>query len=393
MEGRILHRLRQIAPNRGVLFVLAVFFVLLEGGIWYLESKNIPIGKNLRFRPGYVILLILCVIHGVTRVVLVHPIWNSGYQTWLESTPWTSSKALPLGPAELVWEDGLILGPLILLSAVFPQPRALHLLCAFLVSHLLALTATLFLTRSWAIGYSTAFALGLAVWLSRQPLSSLVVSTLIYLIAYEGLRRGFDRFPWKRFDLPKTDAGEPSQHTPSGRGWPHDRMLGEVVGAYRISRIDAVLCCMLGSWWLFVFSSFVGDPNGRRTPLLFLFAAALIGAPFGRLYLYTVGYIFPITLWARIWTGRWIIPGYDQVFVGPISSFLVGLSCLALLPAWGVPFDLSLAIAMGLIVLVALITPPRLKRWRLTGQHRIVSAMSLQNQGSATKDATFVKVG
>jgi hypothetical protein len=394
MLGDIFYRLRQIAPNRSVVVTFGGFFVLLEGGIRYMEARNIPIVNNLPFRPGYVLLLMQSVIHGLNRVVFVHPIWNSGYQTWLESTPWTSRKPLPMGPAELVWQDGLVLGPLILLSGLLPEPGAVHLLCAFLLSHLVALTVTLFLTGVWANGYVTAFALGLAVWLWRQPLACLVASTTVYLIAYEGLWRGFDQFPWKRFDRPNTNAGQPSRNVPAGTcGWPHDRMMGEVVGTDGISRIDAVLCCMLGSWWLFVLSWLIGDHNGARTPLMFPFAFALVGCPLGRLYFYILGYISPITFWARIWTGRWIIPGYDQVFVGPICSFLVGPSSLALLRAWSVPLDLSLAIATGLTVLVALITPPRLKRWRLTGQHRIVFAMSLENSQANTKVANLVKVG
>ena len=73
-------------------------------------------------------LFMASVLHGTIRVFAIHPIWNEGYQGWLESTPWFSRKPLPLGPVELVWEDGLILGPLILLSAVLPEPGALHLL-------------------------------------------------------------------------------------------------------------------------------------------------------------------------------------------------------------------------------------------------------------------------
>jgi hypothetical protein len=394
MAGRIFRRFRQIAPNRVVVVTLAVFFVVLEGAIWYLESQKIPIGNQLRFRPGYVILLIFSAIHGLDRVVFVHPIWNSGYLAWLESTPWSRRKALPMGPAELVWEDGFILGALILMSAVLPEPRALSLLCVFLFFHLFALTITLFRTRNWAIGYTTAFALGLAVWLWRQPLACLAASTLIYLMAYEGLWRGFAQFPWKRFDQPKDDAGQPTRTARVGTcGWPHDRMLGEVTGVQWIPQIDSVLCCMLGGWWLFVLTSFISDSAGRRAALLTTFVFALVLCPLGRLYFYTSGYIFPISLWARIWTGRLIIAGYDQVFVGPICSFLVAPVSLALLQSWSVPLELSLPIATGLTVLAALIAPPTVQRWRLTGQHRIVHAMSLQNSQPKDGLAKFVKVG
>jgi energy-coupling factor transporter ATP-binding protein EcfA2 len=137
-------------------------------------------------------------------------------------------------------------------------------------------------------------------------------------MVYEGLRRGFDHFPWKHFETPTADSDLTAGRGPSGMwGWPYDRMLREVVGDQSISRIDAILCCMLGSW--------------------------------------------------------------------PLS--------VALLRAWRVPLDFSLPIATGLILLVALITPPRLKRWRLTGQHRIVHAMSFATAQAGSKVAKFVKVG
>jgi hypothetical protein len=391
---RTFYRFRRIAPNRWAIFVLGLLFLLVEGGCRYLESKNIPVAVNWRFRPAHALLVIATVLYGVARAVATHPIWNPGYQIWLESTPWVSRKPLPMGPVELVWEDGLILGPLLLLSALLPEPRSMQLICAFLLRHLLILTATLFLTRAWAIAYASAFALGLAVWLWRQPLVCLVASTLVYLMAYDGLRRGFDRFPWKRLQMPNADADLVSAGGPSEMlGWPYDRMLREVVSGHENSGTNAVLCCMLGGWWLFVLSSFVGDPGDRQVVLSFPFIIMLAVCPAARLYVYMMGYIFPITFWARIRTGRWIIPGYDQVFVAPICSLVVGPLSLALLRAWSVSIDLALPIATGLVPLVALVTPPSLKRWRLTGQHRIVHAMSLSNPQANTKLAKFVKVG
>jgi hypothetical protein len=394
MAGRTFYRFRQIARNRGAILVLGLLFLLVEGGCRYLESKNIPVAVNLRFRPAYALLFMIAVFYGIARVAATHPSWNPGYQTWLESTPWTSRKPLPMGPVELVWEDGLILGPLILLSALLPEPRAMHLICAFLLSHLLILTVTLFLTRAWAIAYLAAFALGLAVWLWRQPLACLVASTLVYLMAYEGLRRGIERFPWNRLQMPNADADLVSLDGPSEMlGWPYDRMLREVKGGHKNYGTDAVLCCMLGGWWLFVLSSLIGVRGDRQVVLYLPFIIVLAVCPAVRLYVYTMGYIFPISLWARITTGRWIVPGYDQVFVGPICSLLVGPLTLALLHTWSVPLDLALPIATGLVPLVALNAPPGLKRWRLTGQHRIVHAMSLSNPQANTKLAKFVRVG
>ena len=90
MAHRVIHRLRQMTLRRGKsLVVTAIPFLLLEGFCRYLESKNIPIAVNPEIRPGYYWLFAVCVIYGLARVVAIHPIWNPGYQTWLESTPWT----------------------------------------------------------------------------------------------------------------------------------------------------------------------------------------------------------------------------------------------------------------------------------------------------------------
>ena len=81
----------------------------------------------------------------------------------------------------------------------------------------------------------------------------------------------------------------------------------------------------------------------------------------------------PISLWGRIMTARWIIPGYDCVFVAPLCTLLVALIGLAVGivadPAyWGtVVYPLTMAAAL----IVALNMGPSLARWRLTGHHRI----------------------
>ena len=85
-----------------------------------------------------------------------------------------------------------------------------------------------------------------------------------------------------------------------------------------------------------------------------------------------------------------VIPGYDQVFVAPLLIFAIGPSSVYSLYACGLPLDVSMAISIGLTVLVAAITPPRLRRWRLIGQHRIVFVIP-QNQSKA--NAPFVQVG
>jgi hypothetical protein len=357
-------------------------FLLVEGPIHYFEwqaGQRAP----LRTRPGTVILLISCVNYALFRVFAFHPIFRKGYRTWLESTPWTYRKPLPLGPVELSWRDGLVLGSLLLLSATLPEPNAMRLLCTYLLANLLAILCSFFLTRSSGFAYVTAFALGLAVLFWHQPEICLAALAGVYLIAYEGLRRALASFPWQARKLP--GLNEDMSVLTLGLdgeacGWPHDRLMGEIVDGQLISRIDVVLVCMLASWWATVLISLIHDPDGRLAISGGVFGLVMFFLPFGRIARYTAGYSSPISFWGRIRTFRWIIPGYDQIFVAPFCAMMAGVATLALLHACRLPLFICLTFASGMVILVTVLTPPRLRLWRLTGQHRIVSMNGMGGQ-------------
>ncbi len=344
---------------------------MLEGPILYFEWRA-GVRAPFRTRPGTVLLFVACVNYALFRGFAFHPIFRSGYRTWLESTPWTYRKPLPLGPVELTWRDGVVLGGMILLSATQPEPYAPQLLCTYLLVNLLALLCSFWLTRSWEFGYVTAFSLGLAVLFWRQSPICLATLTGVYLIAYEGLRRAMASFPWTARKLPTFSDDMSSLNWDNEPcGWPHDRMMAEIVNDRRISRIDVVLGCMLVSWWMAVLISLIDDPLNRLGVSVAAFVMAMVFVPLARWLIYASGYSPPINFWARIWTLRWIIPGYDQIFVAPICALIAGPTTLVLLRACGLPQHLGLTFAAGMVVLVGTLTPPRLRHWRLTGQHRI----------------------
>ncbi len=379
-------RFRQIAPDRGRIIAFLVLFVSFEALIHHLESINIPISERLPIRPATALLLLFAASYGVARVTDFHPVFQTDYRAWLEATPWNNTKPLPLGPVELVFEDGLVLGPLLLLSATLPQPRAMSLLCVFLLCHLGAIVVSLWLTRMRLIGYLSAFGLGFAVWQWHQPIACVATAAVVYLIAYEGFVQALDRFPWAPRLLPlASDIFAPlSQREPIG--WPHDRMLGDVVAAGGISRIDAILCGALGSWWVYVLASFIRDEANRVGLLAMMSSIVFMAAPLMRLGIYTQGYAPPLSVWGRIRTLRWIIPRNDVVLVGPIAALLAGPATAGLLYACRCPLDACITAGAGVTVIVALIAPPRLRRWRLTGGHRIGHGIVASNQA-------FIKVG
>ena len=62
---------------------------------------------RLPIRPGRCCLIAGAVLLGFYRVIAFHPYFRADYLRWLKSTPWTVRKPLPVGPVELVPEDGL----------------------------------------------------------------------------------------------------------------------------------------------------------------------------------------------------------------------------------------------------------------------------------------------
>ena len=60
------------------------------------------------------------------------------------------------------------------------------------------------------------------------------------------------------------------------------------------------------------------------------------------------------------------------MFVAPICTLLIGPFALGVLASGRLPVEICFSTAAGLTLLVALLAPPRLRRWRLTGRHRIV---------------------
>ncbi len=100
-----------------------------------------------------------------------------------------------------------------------------------------------------------------------------------------------------------------------------------------------------------------------------------IFVPLFRLSTYATLYRAPISILGRICTGRWIIPGYDVCSVGPFLSLVGAIAVYALTPR-----EISPSLAITTSLLLALITPPGLAQWRLTGKHRIVAVDLAQRQ-------------
>jgi hypothetical protein len=228
-------------------------------------------------------------------------------------------------------------------------------------------------------GYCALLFLGFIPQFWRWQWVDFAILTGIYLLVHEGLWHALRKFPWQTEgflrDFGLVNDPAVTNANPSC-GWSFDRFYRDIRMATGVNRIDAVIGCMLGSWWLFSAISLIPDARERGLASAFIVIPAIFASAGARFLIYVRGCRAPISFWGRIWTFRWIIPRFDQIFVGPICSVLGGFLVLSFLRYRLVPVEVCYSAAGGVAVLLALVSPPTLKRFRLVGQHRLAPTLS-----------------
>src|SRR5260370_9645796 len=107
--------LRVVLPPTGWLITSAMASGIAVAVLLYCEWH---LGQDLSTERRNCFLLLGCGVIGYAahRVQTFHPVFQSEYRDWLVTTPWTSRKALPLGPVQLVLQDGMIVGLYLLMA-------------------------------------------------------------------------------------------------------------------------------------------------------------------------------------------------------------------------------------------------------------------------------------
>ncbi len=379
----ILTRLRVVLPEGAALTVFALIYLLLEAPYAYLEWR---VGRPLDVpRPGMLVARLAALAYGGWRALAFHPAYRGDYRIWLERGPWTSRKPLPAGPIALSWEDALPAGALALMAAFHGPSGPFIVLGLFLIGHQAIVAVASFTTGATPFGYAVAFLIGLSIRLWPEPRDFLAAAVAGYLVGWAGLRVSLAKFPWPGYR--KAGANDPKQAIREAAcGWPFDQLQPKARSGRILPAHAGVLISLLAGWYLFAAESFFPDPAARRLFLHLGFVNAILILAFGRASLYGLGYAPPISLWGRLRTSRWIVPGHDQVYLAPLCTILVGVLALDRFRPPGLVDDTFLPIALAVACLVALTTGPSLARWRLTGRHRITLGVS-------KKGGEFVKVG
>lgn len=383
--------LRPVMPPTWTVALFVVLYVAFEGLIVFLEFR---LGGRLDIpaRSGSILLAAACLSFGAFRAVAFHPFFQPRYRNWLKAVPWTGAKPLPLGPVHFVWQDVVILAALGVLGWLQRGFHPLWVVSWVMAGWLPLVGLTLRPSGAWGFNYAVWFGLGLMLWLARQPVAYAAAAVVTYLAAWFGLRHSLARFPWEGVadDSPVNHLLTRRDQTPiilgAWFGWPFDHLGPKFPPYWKISLADAALTGLLMGWWLYAIGSQI-PPGERATTLSGLHSLGLFGLTVGRVVLYCGGYWPPMSLLGRLRLGRWIIPGYDKVFLAPLGVLAVALLAPELVTWSGLAAEYGLPMTFALGVFLTLGAGPGLIAWRLTGNHRIVSGMLVSNP------QTFLKVG
>ncbi|QDS98338.1 hypothetical protein [Adhaeretor mobilis] len=336
---------------------------------------------------------------GISRAVQGNPAYQDEYRQWLLTTPWSPEKPLPLGPVRLTVLDLVLLLVGTVVRPVDSAPWAVAL--AFLGTYSGVLIATNY--RSGQDGatffcITTASLLPLAIFYSITDSIDWPVFALLFVITAVcqwAWLRTLNSFPWENLPGWKFQFLGSKTKRPERRDnlWPRVHPWEEFDVQTQVTpRQILYLACLWG--WVAAMTVFtiqetiksaVGDYSEEEFALVASLAwgiplVAAVTLALMRFIRYRPHCSPPLSLWARLRTGRWLLSKHDHVYTAPLAVLLGGLmgaGVLALLP-----FHLALEAFIGTAIPTALAfgLGPSLAEWRLTGGYRMSVAPPTENR-------------
>jgi hypothetical protein len=372
--------LRAVLRHLPPLWLIATFLVCY-GAVWGLEVlfRGIldaldPASKATLLQPFLVLEMGVAVFGAVAfavwRVCALHPIVNQEYRQWLQRVPWTPDRPLPMGSVLPGLFDVVVLAVLCWMAG-WPWPFSpLAPILGYLVMSTIAACVISGVTRQRAVLYGLLFALGLSIRLAGNPFLSLAVFAIAFPIVLVGLRRSIEPDRWPDYALSLRVLSEKEKPASKELGWPF-AFLGPKAAPRLVRWPDTLAIALLVGWFLHaILGHFTFDlQESQALSQLVLGIAPLVALV--RIVGYVVKHAAPISLFGRLLTGRWIIPGYDRVFLASLYT------CVAVALAEGLVYQLNipavigqpLVVALGVFLLLSV--GPTYRNWQLTGSHRI----------------------
>src|ERR1041385_2008172 len=369
------------------LFIVA--WAIVEGGILLIQimTPGYPLGTaDMDEISGIRTVVLACAaaVYVLVRLWRFHPVCNPAYVAWLELSPWTSNKPLPLGPIHLAWQDAVVVGVLTALARWHAQVSAEVPLIAFGVTYLCGLNLLLALTRRWTSCLVLGFLWPILILPQAKGWPDIAVFAAIVLVLWHGIRASLRAFPQGfvpgsvqtlsqrprsllqvQFDLRVPGLSSQAFDTSSKAiGWPYLALSPKVEFPSVSTRTSFFMALLLG-WWTFCMSlAFEDAPN----PGFLLFLGLMLAGI--RLLIYCLNVAAPFNLWGRLATGRLVLPGFDRVFLTPLAVIVLAGFGGAVLRGAASHAALAGACVVAVLWFVVFAGGPTLRDWLLTSEHR-----------------------
>ena len=398
--SRLLGRFRLLVPPATYMVMYVLIYVLCN-----LPVLQFGLNPQAPAPPGVLVarrgaLILGLLAYGAYRVFAFHPFYRAGYRKWLESTPWTWRRPLPVGPVYPVIEDVIIISAISAPAWFFGDFDYLATFSIAIAAYLMVLCWTLPTTGAWGFHIPVALLVGLALRLWDQPAWSYSGAVLLALVfGLVGLGRSLKRWPWglgargldpSKLEKLMTQSLPDQVGTGTNQlGWPYDRLgpRRDQPPTWR-ETVDSFFACVTVAWWFYAILGLAPE-NGRGPISVMVLMYAMLFMLVHRITRYMVGYASPLGLFGRIARFSPIIPSYDQVFAAPVAAVFAVTAGPWLLHRVGLPWDACAAVALGTSLLALFLGGPDRRRWQLTAKHRVVPAMT----STARTKGGFIQVG
>ena len=375
----MIKQFKQVMPRTVCIIPFAFVYILTYSANIWLAPFDEPVPVEI-VNVRLAIVLFTTVLYAVHRIINFCPLFRSGYGQWLTLSPWTFEKPLPMGPVHLTWVDSFVIGSLTslvyfdgILNPTWPA-------IAFLsVQTVLLAISTLLIEESKPFSYVFVgiILLPFTVFPFRNHLIALLVLVILYTMTYASYRMILKNFPWNTSFWKSDPIKKLRKQAIENRviGFPH-RIFNAKDSLPSLSFTEAIICSLLITWYLHIIRWLINEPYDLT---LFFMAAILLS--FFRLLAYVCPcYGPPISLWGRICKFRFIIPGYDKIFLAPICIIAASIILPCSLATIGIGKTWGIEISVFVLLLLAFSFPPSLKKWRLTGKYRMVFSRNFRQE-------------
>lgn len=314
------------------------------------------------------IVLLLPVFMAIYRGYVTNPLLRKRYGEFLSLLPWDITKPLPGGSVHITVGDIFFILLLSLCGFLSIPVLVFYPPIMFLTVYLGCMIASIYGKETRAV-YIILYLIPLSLLLVPDWIYVLGMLVAIYLFCRMALRRALSNFPWnsRLWHYRASEEDIKNAFLTNTIIWPHLPM-NEHKPAFSINTRQSLNLAALAAWWGFVLMHAFNWPTEVFFPvyLYFLFTAC-----FWRVSIYISRYSSPVNLFGRLFRFKFIIPGYDYVFIAPLLTLLIGGACVRIIPCIDIPEDVGYSAAIGLVLFLVTWLPPSLQTWELTGQHSI----------------------